>query len=156
VYKFESMSDLGSKDLEDLADIYQALGNTTRLQVLKQLDNDDPVSELTDELGITRSGLQKNIERLISSELVYRPHQEDSKTYELTPLGHHYIQLLNQEAETSLTVLEKLSEEVEKLDEKQSETRETLEEAGVNLTEFEQKLKAEAWENIWDEAEQEL
>ncbi|EMA11568.1 hypothetical protein SAMN05443574_103303 [Haloarcula vallismortis] len=150
------MSDLSTDDINALADLYQALGNKTRLHVLIQLSQDEPVSQLTDELGITRSGLQKNIERLIDSELVYRPQQEDSKTYALTPLGNRYVDLLEQDAEHSLTVLEDLEEELKQLEEEEKDTRETLEEAGVDVTEFEQKLKAEAWQNIWEEAEKTL
>lgn len=150
------MSDLSRDDIEDLADIYKALGNQTRLEVLLQLSKDEPVSKLTDKLGISRSGLQKNIERLIDSELVYRPREEGSKTYELTPLGYRYVDLIQDDAEESLTVLKTLGEELEQLEEEQAETRETLEEAGVDVTEFEQKLKAEAWQNIWEEAEENL
>jgi DNA-binding MarR family transcriptional regulator len=150
------MSDLSREGIEDLVDIYQALGNQTRLEVLLQLARDEPVSQLTDELGITRSGLQKNIERLISSELVYRPHEEDSRTYGLTPLGQHYVDLIQDDTERSLTVLKALRGELSQLEEEQAETRKTLEEAGVDVTEFEQKLKAEAWQNIWEEAEDEF
>lgn len=147
---------MSREEIEDLAGIYQALGNETRLNVLLQLASDEPVSQLTDELGITRSGLQKNIERLISSELVYRPQEEGSKTYALTPLGHSYVNQIQEDREKSLTVLEKLGEELDQLEEEQAETRETLEEAGVDVTEFEQKLKSEAWQNIWEDAEDEL
>jgi DNA-binding transcriptional ArsR family regulator len=150
------MSDLDKDTLEDLADIYQALGNKTRLHTLQKLSQDRPVSELTDELGITRSGLQKNIERLIQSELVYRPQEEDSKTYALTPLGDRYVELLKEDSKHALTVLNQLNKQLQDLEEEQSETRETLEEAGVDLTEYEQKLKEEAWKNIWDEAEENL
>lgn len=147
---------MSSEDIEDLADIYQALGNQTRLNVLLQLSKDEPVARLTDELGITRSGLQKNIERLITSELVYRPQEEGSKTYALTPLGHRYADLITHDANSSLTVLEQLREELDRLEEEQADTRKTLEDAGVDVTEFEQKLKAEAWQNIWEEAEDQL
>jgi DNA-binding MarR family transcriptional regulator len=150
------MSDLDKDTLEDLADIYQALGNKTRLHTLQKLSQDRPVSELTDELGITRSGLQKNIERLIQSELVYRPQEEDSKTYALTPLGDRYVELLKEDSKHALSVLELLHEELDEIGEEQAETRKTLEEAGADLTEYEQKLKEEAWKNIWAEAEQEL
>jgi DNA-binding MarR family transcriptional regulator len=150
------MTDSSRQDIEDLADIYQALGNQTRLNVLLQLARDEPVSHLTDELGITRSGLQKNIERLISSELVYRPKEEDSNTYALTPLGQHYIEIIQEDRKKSLAVLKTLRKKIEQMEEEQSETKKTLEEAGVDVTEFEQKLKAEAWQNIWEDAEDEL
>lgn len=150
------MSDLSREDLEDLAGLYQALANEKRLRILLQLYDDEPVSELTEELGISRSGLQKNIERLIDSELAYRPQEKDMKTYALTPLGTYYVQRLQKEAETSLTVLEKLREELEDLEEEQAETRETLIEAGIEVTGFEQKLKDEAWKNIWQDAEKQL
>ncbi|WP_336327599.1 hypothetical protein [Halovenus sp. HT40] len=147
------MSDLSREDLEDLADLYQALSNEKRLRILLQLYNDEPVSELTEELGISRSGLQKNIERLIDSELAFRPQEEGSKTYALTPLGEHYVHVLEKDKETSLKTREMLEEELNRLEGEQSDTRETLEEAGVDVTEFERKLKQEAWQNIWEEAE---
>jgi DNA-binding MarR family transcriptional regulator len=150
------MSDVDTEDLDALADLYQALGNKTRLSVLLQLSQDKPVSQLTDELGITRSGLQKNIERLIDSELVYRPQEDDSNTYELTPLGHRYITLVEKESSEALDVLQTLETELEDLEEENQDTRETLEDAGVDLTEFEQKLKSEAWQNIWEEAQDKL
>lgn len=150
------MSDLSREDLEDLADLYQALSNEKRLRILLQLYNDEPVSKLTDELGISRSGLQKNIERLIDSELAYRPQKKGSKTYALTPLGEHYVHVLEKDSETSIKTREMLEKEVNRLEEEQSDTRETLEEAGVDVTEFERKLKEEAWQNIWEDAEEKL
>jgi DNA-binding transcriptional ArsR family regulator len=150
------MSDLSREDLEDLADIYQALANEKRLRILLQLYQDEPVSELTDELGISRSGLQKNIERLLDSELAYRPQKEGSKTYALSPLGEHYVHVLEKDSETSIKVREMLEKELARLEEEQSDTRETLEEAGVDVTEFDRKLKEEAWQNIWEDAEDKL
>ena len=144
---------MSREDLEDLADLYQALSNEKRLRILLQLYNDEPVSELTEELGISRSGLQKNIERLIDSELAFRPQEEESKTYALTPLGEHYVHVLEKDKETSLKTVEMLEEELNRLEGEQSDTRETLEEAGVDVSEFERKLKQEDWQNIWEEAE---
>jgi septal ring factor EnvC (AmiA/AmiB activator) len=66
------------------------------------------------------------------------------------------VELLKEDSKHALTVLNQLNKQLQDLEEEQSETRETLEEAGVDLTEYEQKLKEEAWKNIWDEAEENL
>lgn len=149
------MSDLGTEDLGTVADIYQALGNQTRLEILLKLGEDKPVAEIHNEKDISRSGLQKHIERLVKSELVYRP-KDRKKTYDLTPLGEHYAELVQTDGESALKVLQLLNSEKERLEEKNSEAKETLEEAGVDLKQFQQKLKLEAWNNIWEEAEQEM
>jgi len=146
------MSDVDTEDLDALADLYQALGNQTRLEVLLKLSEDDPVSDIQKEKDISRSGLQKHIERLIESELVYRP-REKKKTYELTPLGEHYAGLVETDDKASLKVLELFKDEKTRLEEENQEARRTLEEAGVDLTDFQQKIKEEAWQNIWEEAE---
>jgi len=146
---------MSDSSTEDLADIYQALGNQTRLEVLLKLSEDGPVSDIHKEKDISRSGLQKHIERLIKSELVYRP-REKKKTYELTPLGNHFVELLETDGEAAVEVLELFRDEKQRLEEKNSEAKETLEEAGVDLTDFQQKIEEEAWQNIWEDAEDEL
>jgi DNA-binding MarR family transcriptional regulator len=130
--------------------IYKALGNQSRIAVLTTLEQDEPVSQLTDELDMTRSGLQKNIERLIDAGLVYRPVDSD-QTYSLTPLGEHFVDEIHDEQNHVLQVLENWRNRVKELREEEEETLQRMEDAGVNTKELEQKLQAEAWEDIENE-----
>jgi|GEM_PF-3450491 len=144
------MADFDTEELNDLAEIYQALGNQTRLEILLKLGEGGSVSDIHKEKDISRSGLQKHIERLVKSDLVYRP-REKKKTYELTPLGEHYAELVKTDGEAALNVLELFKTEKTRLEEENSEAKQTLEEAGVDLTDFQQKIEEEAWQNIWEE-----
>lgn len=136
---------MNAEELESLASVYKALGNKTRLSVLLQLEEDDPVTPLTDELDITRSGLQSNIERLIDANLVYRPVDKDP-TYALTPVGELMVGKIQADQIEIESVLEKFHSILEELRESQKETLEHMEEAGVDTKELENKLQAEAWE----------
>jgi len=140
-----SEHDIG--DLSDLAEVYKALGNEKRLAVLLQLERGESVSPLTDELGITRSGLQKNIERLIDARLVYRPVDSD-QTYKLTALGEYFINEIYREQTQVEEVLSKFNTRLEDLQEEEQETLDRMKEAGVDTKELEQKLEAEAWQNL--------
>jgi DNA-binding transcriptional ArsR family regulator len=141
----ERVKVVNAEELESLASVYKALGNKTRLSVLLQLEEDDPVTPLTDELDITRSGLQSNIERLIDANLVYRPVDKDP-TYALTPVGELMVGKIQADQIEIESVLEKFHSILEELRESQKETLEHMEEAGVDTKELENKLQAEAWE----------
>lgn len=142
----ESVNSLNQQKAEELAGIYKALGNETRILVLKQLSEDRPVSELThDELS--RSALQKHIESLIGSGLVYRPVESD-KTYELTKLGELCLQRVNEDSDTLLDTLQEFKEKYDQLEEEREEVRNQMKDAGISTEELDSKLEAEAWEEI--------
>lgn len=134
-----------AEDLDTLATVYKALGNKTRLAILLQLEEEETVTPLTDELEITRSGLQSNIERLIDADLVYRPVDKDP-TYSLTPLGELLVEKIHFDQEEIGSVLEEFRSNLSELREDEKETLEHMEDAGVDTKELENKLQAEAWE----------
>jgi predicted transcriptional regulator len=135
------------EELERLSEIYKALGNKPRLAVLIELNGEGDVSGLTDDLDITRSGLQRNIETLIDAELVYRP-VDVNKTYALTALGEYFVQQIEADAGEALDLLDEFEERYEDLEERESERFEVLEESDLDTSELENKLKAETWEEI--------
>jgi DNA-binding transcriptional ArsR family regulator len=147
VNTFEAVSERDTDSLGDLAEVYKSLGNETRLAVLFQLEQGESVSPLTEELDITRSGLQKNIERLIDAGLVYRPTDSD-QTYKLTSLGEYFVNEVYREKTHVEDVLEDFRNRLEELREEEEETLERMEDAGVDTKELENKLQAEAWEQI--------
>lgn len=144
------MSERDTDSLSDLAEVYKSLGNETRIAVLFQLKEGESVSPLTDELGITRSGLQKNIERLIDAGLVYRPVDSD-QTYKLTSLGEYFVDEIHNEQEHVEDVLGDFRTRLEELREEEQETLDRMEDAGVDTKELENKLRAEAWEDLENE-----
>ena len=136
----------GLEELERLSEIYKALGNKPRLAVLIELNGEGDVSSLTDDLDITRSGLQRNIESLIDAELVYRP-VDVNQTYALTALGEYFVQQIQADADEALSLLDEFEERYEELRERESERFDVLEESDLDTSELENKLKAEAWED---------
>ena len=138
---------MNAEELETLASIYKALGNKTRLSILQQLEKQEPVTPLTDDLGITRSGLQSNIERLIDADLVYRPVDKDP-TYLLTPLGELVVEKTHEDQSDITDLLDEYHDVLQELEEAESDTLESMKQSGVDTSELENKLKAEAWENL--------
>jgi len=136
-----------TEELDPLATVYKALGNKTRLAVLLQLEEDESVTPLTEDLDITRSGLQSNIERLIDADLVYRPVDKDP-TYDLTALGELFIDKIHDDVDEVNQLLDQYHDVLSDLEEEESDTLESMRESGVDTTELENKLTAEAWEEL--------
>lgn len=142
----ESVNSLNQQEVEDLAGIYKALGNETRILILQQISDGGPVSELTHE-NMSRSALQKHIETLIDSQLLYRP-VESGKTYDLTKLGEQCLQQINEDAETLLDTLQEFEDALEELRSEREEVRSQMEDAGISTEELDSKLNAEAWKEL--------
>ena len=140
------MNSLNQQEVKDLAGIYKALGHETRIQLLETIFEDRPVSELTHE-DMSRSALQKHIETLIDSEMLYRP-TESGKTYELTKLGELCLRHLNEDTEDLIRTLNEFKEAFEELEDEREEVRSQMEDAGISTEELDNKLKTEAWEKI--------
>jgi DNA-binding MarR family transcriptional regulator len=136
-----------TEELDSLATVYKALGNKTRLAVILQLEEGEPVTPLTEELDITRSGLQSNIERLIDADLVYRPVDKDP-TYDLTSLGELFIDKIHNDVDEVNQLLTQYQDILQELEEEESDTLESMRESGVDTTELENKLSADAWEEL--------
>lgn len=54
------------------AQIYKALGDPVRLELVKRLAEDSPctIGELTSDLGVSRQGARKQLQVLVSAEMV--------------------------------------------------------------------------------------
>lgn len=136
-----------SEDIEKLILFYKALGNETRISILHQLDQDQPVSPIAEEYDISRSGLQKHIEQLIDVDLVYRPAQSE-KTYDLTLLGKLSLEKMENDQVMIETVLSKFNDEFEELEAEQEDVLEQMKDAGISTKELDNKLISEAWEEL--------
>lgn len=141
------MTSTETEELEELTAIYKALGNQARITVLLHIYNGNPVSELTEELDMSRSGLQKHVEQLIDTNLLYRP-VDSQKTYDTTTLGQFFIKEINDNKEDVDKILNNYQAQLQTLKEDQEETLHHMQEAGISTQELENKLSAEAWKEI--------
>ena len=137
--------DLSQSDREQLASLFTGVSHSARIAILYGLDDEKPLTEIADDVDVTRGTLQNHVERMIDSDLVYRP-SEDSRTYALTAFGEHVLELIDQEAE-------QLLEAAALVDEEAASIMDSLETAGVSMddTTRERTVHTQKWEETIEE-----
>ena len=132
--------DLSKSDRDTLAALFTGVSHSARIAILQGLAEGKPLTDLVDDVAVTRGTLQTHVERMIESDLVYRP-TESGETYALTPFGEWLLALI----ETKTPVL---LEAAAVLDEQQDEIESSLEDAGVAMDEStrERTVHTQKWE----------
>ena len=102
------LMDYEAADLALLAEVFTGVANGRRLAILFGLDTGMSMPEVADLLGVERGALQRHIDILVRSELVFRP--SDLRAYALTALGGFVIDLVDDSAEEVLQQLSKLED----------------------------------------------
>jgi len=98
------------------ADIYKALGDPIRLEMVKRLANGSPlnISELSKNLGVTRQGARKQLQVLVSAKVVHLTPQGRGKLVNLDPaslkMAQQFISRLETEWENRLEALKNFVE----------------------------------------------
>ncbi|KXI29173.1 ArsR/SmtB family transcription factor [Paraglaciecola hydrolytica] len=99
------------------ADIYKALGDPIRLEIIKRLTRGSPytITELSDNLGISRQGARKQIQVLVSSNLVQlKPQGRETQVILDTAtlqIARKFIAKLESQWELRLHALKRLTED---------------------------------------------
>ncbi|MDO6428714.1 helix-turn-helix domain-containing protein [Thalassotalea sp. 1_MG-2023] len=99
------------------ANIYKALGDPTRLEMVKRLASGDDytIGELSTNLGITRQGARKQLQVLVSANLIRLTPQgrETRVDLELTTLttAKQFIAAIEQQWDQRLAALKRFAEE---------------------------------------------
>jgi len=137
--------DLSQSDREQLAALFKGVSHSARIAILYGLDDDKPLTEIADDVDVTRGTLQNHVERMIGSDLVYRP-SEGSRTYALTAFGERFLKLIDHEAA-------QLLEAADYVDQKASSIEDSLETAGVSMddTTRERTVHTQKWEETIEE-----
>ena len=117
------MGDLSETERKHITAVLKGLANDTRILLLLGLYEGKSRDEFAAEIDMSRGGIHRNLERLREAELVYRP--EDTE-YELTPLGVHWAELLQHEAEILPAVFEQLAQKEEPVEKEIEETKREL------------------------------
>jgi len=141
-------------DFEAVSSLFQGLAHEARLALLLGIYQDKSLNEIADFLDITRGAMQDHIEKLVDTDLLYRP-EESGKTYDLTPFGTFFVEFLLENEETLVYAIDQLSVNEEKVEEAVGEVRTQVEESEVDFSEkdWERKIHSKKWQQAWDEIE---
>jgi len=137
--------DLSPDERDQLAALFNGVAHSARIAILQGLAENKPLTAVVDDVSVTRGTLQTHVERMIESDLVYRPSDGD-QTYALTPLGEYVLTLIEEEAPVLLQAAERVEEE-------EASIEESLEAAGVSMDESTRTktVHTQKWEDTLDE-----
>jgi DNA-binding transcriptional ArsR family regulator len=99
------------------AEIYKALGDPIRLEIVKRLSRGSPftIGELSKNLGVSRQGARKQLQVLVSAKVVHlTSHGREIKvTLDMSTLeiARKFICKLENQWDQRLAALKKLTEE---------------------------------------------
>lgn len=129
-------------DRKRVAEVYSSLGNTIRQATIAGLVDGKTIADLSRELNMTRSGLHNHFNKLLDSELTYRP-SESGEPYALTPLGWKYV-------ERGQISVEDITNTYEIIDQYEERIENRIEEIENCLNEIDENLDSVAGEAIDD------
>lgn len=138
------------REREHLASVFTGMSHPTRIAVLEVLAEEQPLSTVVEELDVTRGTVQDHVETLIDSDLVYRP-SEEGRTYAVTPLGEHVLQLLDTEAGSIVAAVDRIVEAREDQRQEVEPAVELVDE--IDEVEWERTINTRAWEGVMDDIE---
>lgn len=142
-------------DFEAVSSLFQGLAHEARLALLLGIYHDKSLNEIAEFLDITRGGMQDHIEKLVDTDLLFRP-EDSGKTYDLTPFGNFFVNFLLENEETLVDAIDKLQVEKEKVEKAVDEVRSQVDEEDVPVSEkdWERKIHSKKWQQAWDDIEE--
>jgi DNA-binding MarR family transcriptional regulator len=142
-----------AEDFEQLAALVSGFANPTRLALLLGFYQGYTATDMTDFLGVSRPGAQKNINRMVDADLVYRPAADDTPTYALTPIGKFFARIFDGHADNLLGALDLLAQKEAQL-EKDLENSPLAE--GLDQTDEDKLIHTKKWADIATEINEKL
>jgi len=109
-------------DFTRLSTLVKGFSNDTRLALLIGFYHGYTAKEITDFLEMTRGGVQNNINKMISADLVYRPAADDAPTYKLTPIGDFFARIFDARGENLLETIDLLAQKEAELEQDLEDT----------------------------------
>lgn len=126
-----------------LADLFSGIGSRARLAILMGVYHDRSMQDVADDLGITRSGVQKHLETLLGANLVYRPETGD-QTYVLTPIGHFFAAFLDHFGDA-------LVQAVEGIEAAERDAKDEFTDVPLSERALEREVQRRKWELVSDD-----
>lgn len=137
-------------EMKELAQVYQGIAHPARIAILVAVKDDVDMQEVADFVDIRRPSLQDHIDKLVDAELIYRP--EDTRSYQMTPVGQYFLSRLDHDHENLLKALETIHEAEDDLWEDRLPEKKDLEDYNVPIDEkeLERQIHTQKWELEWD------
>lgn len=140
------MSDESDR-LAVLAKLFGGLGNRTRLAVLLAVADQRSMTAVAEDVGVSRTSVQDQIENLVDRRLVYRP-GETGYPYALTPFGEFFVVFVREHDDV-------LVEGWERVPDAEEQARNDLE-GLVSGDALERAVTQRMWELVADELVEQL
>lgn len=137
-----------SAAIETVAALFSGVANPARLTILLAVAQERSMAAVTDELGITRSGVQNHLEELLARDLIYRPASGD-QSYAVTPLGQFFVVFVEEHTEI-------LHRAVTAIETAEAEAEEELAEFPVSEEMRERAVAERKWELVEEELREAL
>ena len=141
---------LSSEELEKLSTLFDAFSQKTRLAILLGFYHGDTAPTIADRLDISRPGLQNHLVKMRNADLLRKT---DSGSYELTPIGAYFAELVEEQQDDLLDV-------VNALNDAESEAEQTLSEQVnpdmVSEDEWQRIVEAKKWEIAMERVDEHL
>ena len=131
------------EEWEQLSVLFAGLANPARVAIIEGIRHGEAMPSVADQVGLSRSGIQKHLDTLIETGLVYRPPTR-KQTYALTPLGDFFAISLEQFGDDLIAA-------VIAIDEAEQEAREELTGMPVSEDTRERAIAERKWELVQDE-----
>ena len=146
---------LEKTDFESVSALFQGLGHEARLALLLGIYQDESLNEIADFLDITRGGMQDHIEKLVDTDLLYRP-EDSGMTYDLTPFGVFFVEFVLENEDRLIEAIAQLEAEESKVEETVDRVRSQVDDEDVPVSEkdWSRKIHSNKWSEAWDEVEQ--
>ena len=131
---------LSSEELEKLSTLFDAFSQKTRLAILLGFYHGDTAPTIADRLDISRPGLQNHLVKMRNADLLRKT---DSGSYELTSVGIHLAELVEEEQHELLDAVNALNDAESKAEQALSEE---VNPDMVSDDEWQRIVEAKKWE----------
>ena len=128
---------------DQLAALFAGCANPARVAIIDGIRHGEAMPTVADQVGLSRSGIQKHLDTLIETGLVYRP-PTGEQTYALTPLGQFFAVFLDRFGDDLLAA-------VVAIEEAEQEAREELTEMPVSEDMMERAIAERKWKLVHNE-----
>lgn len=132
--------DLSSEELGKLATLFDAFSQKTRLAILLGLYRGDMPPAIADQLGISRPGLQNHLVKMRDADLLRKT---ETGSYELTPIGTYFAELVEERHEELLNAVDVLRDAESEAEQALSEQ---VDPEMVSDEEWQRIVEAKKWE----------
>lgn len=130
------------------AQVFTGIAHPARIRILHAVVAAEAMPDVADDLGMSRSGLQTHITRLLKADVIRRT-PDDAYPYAVTPLGELVHAFLDSYEDV-------FAEAVGMIDAAEQEAKEELEDVPLSDDAQKEAVQTRKWELVLDDLAEEL